>query len=641
MATPRYYIEKEREGGKLSTADANAFGLPVAAGLEAAAQAYKGAARDFNHIHNTLYENTLRLNAKTNKTKVFDLHAQFLTELNEGLYGKSGILMRQGVDATTSYKDTENFYNNLSTKYLSMTENDDQNTLLSELFLKSRTSYEVQGAKHQAIELQKAEQASSIAVLNGLKQSLYNMWGDPDSMTGLVDQAREVLTSTFGKYGADVVTNELDKFLTGVHKDIIGRMFAEDNVEGVKAYIDLYKGQIDSATMNAVTEKLKTEDKIIWAQDEATKIFNKFGGGKEAEAIKHIRDNYKGKDEDILVSRIKVFYSEHDKEQRAKEAKAIKTGTDYFSIINSLQRKEDKLNYIERQFDSGAMKKREYDLYKGYILGNEFPGDVKEKDANAFTNVIKLMAQSEKPLSEDEIMSAISGRIDNTSLVRQLLSYGEGGTQQLTPQKAKELYSGLTLALNKGVKVNDMPNIMTALLNNRDEKATVADIVQAFLPTATSMIPSFSANELSNVWRDLSKVGSIVKTNSFIAEGTFADNVQRGAEHYNISSLKQKAQFLHYMSEIITIGNTDGFGSFKGTIRVPRGVIPPSAYIDKVTTDKGTKYIWTVPLKGGNKANLVDWLVNEGILVGSKYERLKDYGIPEKDISQDRPFKFK
>ena len=173
------------------------------------------------------------------------------------------------------------------------------------------------------------------------------------------------------------------------------------------------------------------------------------------------------------------------------------------------------------------------------------------------------MAQSEKPLSEDEIMSAISGRIDNTSLVRQLLSYGEGGTQQLTPQKAKELYSGLTLALNKGVKVNDMPNIMTALLNNRDEKATVADIVQAFLPTATSMIPSFSANELSNVWRDLSKVGSIVKTNSFIAEGTFADNVQRGAEQYNISSLKQKAQFLHYMSEIITIGNTDGFGSFR------------------------------------------------------------------------------
>ena len=37
----------------------------------------------------------------------------------------------------------------------------------------------------------------------------------------------------------------------------------------------------------------------------------------------------------------------------------------------------------------------------------------------------------------------------------------------------------------------------------------------------------------------------------------------------------------------------------------------------------------------------MDWLVNEGILVGSKYERLKDYGIPEKDISQDRPFKFK
>ena len=173
--------------------------MPVAAGLEAAAQAYKGAARDFGHIHNTLYENTLRLNAKTNKTKVFDLHAQFLTELNEGLYGKSGILMRQGVDATTSYKDTENFYNNLSTKYLSMTENDDQNTLLNELFLKSRTSYEVQGAKHQAIELQKAEQASSIAVLNGLKQSLYNMWGDPDSMTDC-RQAREVLR-TFGKWG--------------------------------------------------------------------------------------------------------------------------------------------------------------------------------------------------------------------------------------------------------------------------------------------------------------------------------------------------------------------------------------------------------------------------------------------------------
>lgn len=211
-----------------------------------------------------------------------------------------------------------------------------------------------------------------------------------------------------------------------------------------------------------------------------------------------------------------------------------------------------------------------------------------------------------------------------------MLSYGQGGTQQLTPQKARELYSGLTLALNKGVKVNDMPNITTAFLNNRDEKATIADTVQAFLPTATSMIPSFSANELSNVWRDLSKVGSIVKTNSFIAEGTFADNVQRGAEHYNISSLKQKAQFLHYMSEVITIGNTDGVGSFRASIKVPRGVIPPSAYIDKVTTDKGTKYVWTVPLKGGNKANLVDWLVNEGILVGSKYEGLKDYGIPEK-----------
>ena len=78
-------------------------------------------------------------------------------------------------------------------------------------------------------------------------------------------------------------------------------MFAEDNY-GV-AYIPC-TNTIDSATMNAVTEK-KTEDKIIWLKTRQRRYLISLARRKKQSSIYETTIKAKMK---ILVSRIKVSF---------------------------------------------------------------------------------------------------------------------------------------------------------------------------------------------------------------------------------------------------------------------------------------------------------------------------------------------
>lgn len=629
MATqPRYYTEKTKDGVSLPTADANAFGAPVAAALDASAKAYRGVAQDFHRIGDKLHQNTLRINAKKNKTKVFELHAAFTSELNQILYGEEGLMKRQGTSATDTYRDVETAYNGLMDKYLGMTENEDQHVTFSELVHRSRGSYEVQAAKHEAAELQKAEIMNGEATLKGLSDSLYNMRGDPDGFSGIVDQARLIIESTFGKYGADVVTSKLDDFITKGHKANIERLIAEDDTEGLKAYKEYYKDEIDSKTMSVVEKQIRVSNEIVWAQEETANIFNRFGADKEKEALEHVRANYEGKKEETLLSKVRAIYQDNRRGERTAKVKSVKEGTDYYSLLDKVgaeagdNRRSAQLDYINMLEGQGLVKKNEAKAMREYVTSGSYPGEVKKHHAEAFLAALTAMGESTTPLTEDQLDEIMAGRMDsNPSLMNMVFGLKTSDNNQI-----KDIVDTINKMLRNGMDVREVPNLATAKLRNPDKPTS--EIVKPFFPVQEAVKKqSFTDREFEDSYYGVKSGGGSPER----AKQVYKDKLTS----YTPKNAEDKYLWETFNRESVVVG-MNRRALWDSTINVSRGFIPGNAYIGTANVNGRKTRMWLIP--SGDKAiPLINWLIDKQIiskkditLSGEKGKETIDYILPDK-----------
>ena len=604
MPVPRHYAEETIKKTPSPQMSDEAFGGGVGRTISQAGNV-------LGRVSDKMEAYALQIQERKDRAKVLEIQSEFNRKLNEKLYGDEGLFLRQGNDAINTFKEFGTMYDELTDEFLERAENENLRMALSDVFIRSRNAYEGQAAKHEAMEIRKAEVAQAEAVIASSIESAINAKGDPEIIEEAIRVITETYTDLFSSFGDEVVVEAIDKAMTQMHVSILNQYMVDDDIRGARAYLDVYGDDMKSTQRTQFEEKISNGERIIWAQETAREIFNKYGIDGEAAALRAIDDQYEGTKQDLLQRYVEGVYTDERKAKRDVEAAG------FVQILDGLKDKtvSEALDYVESLDIPETLRKP---LLK-MVMSGGFSGEVTETTGAAFGNVIDMIETANRPVEEGEIVEWASGRIMDSRLLKMLFKIGKED-----PSAIKDLAQSVRLAQSKyDLSSKNIPNFVTEYITWNEEQRGPRDIARMAHPYMPRKAPS------ALPWKD-SEIDSLKKTrglNTDIREARFVDRLKS----YSPKTETEKLELAKYLQEQVVIG----YGGFAGVreFTIPRGLMPPNARIANVGTEDNPIYKWVI-----GKYDLPEYLVTIGVLTQKEADSIVSKNLSDKYLVYDVSF---
>lgn len=289
-------------------------------------------------------ENAMRLQDRLDRAAVRDAQAKFLEAKRNLLLGENGLFMRQGQNALKVYEEGTQGLAQIINDISGSLQNDRQRELFRQMTLDDIDAVSTQLARYQAEQTRKYEAQTQDALIEQLRNDAITNYRDPNAYNVNMAKLENTVYEAILSQGMpeDVAKNKVLAFKTDIHANVLDRFLANDDVDGAKAWYEAHKEEINPSLYDEIEEKIDKAGKTVWRQTVGDQIFLKFKN--EDEAIKHVRSNYKGDKEEMLVSYLKVRYAERDEAQRRAEANLF----DYYAKQLENLPQSQRLNFIDK-----------------------------------------------------------------------------------------------------------------------------------------------------------------------------------------------------------------------------------------------------------------------------------------------------
>lgn len=627
LAVPRYVRSEELKPVSSPEMGPAAFG-----GDTVVAVSKMGAS--FGRIADVMEAHTLKIREKKDRAKVLEITAGFNRKLNEALYGENGLLMRQGLEAHDTFRDVTGLIDEYLEDSAGLAENDNQAEAIRAYILSNRNTFESQAAKHEAMEVRKAELKEADALVGTWKETAVNSYGDPEVMETVKDNVMAIYEASLGPYGKAVVDEAFKKAMSAIHVSVLEKYLVDYDTNGARAYFDVYKEEIDFSERNTIEGKIAKGEMVTWAQEEAEKIAGKFGYDNEWTALEHIRKNYEGAKEDMLMKYVQGLYVDY-RRTREKPAGGIEASV-VLDNLKKIPTMSGQLAYI----DSLDLTDKARTMYEKIILSGGYPSDITTEDGNALASITASMAA----MPGDEIPQGVvedlfAGRASRATLGLVL----ELAKMDLPTRKS--ISSAINEAINKyQVGLKDIPALASRLLKHDFSKGFTESDSKNYI---RDLIPQKTPDTLK--WKDGEIKQIVAASFKYVdkklrdrAEAVLKDNLSKIV----VRSAEEKFDLMSYFSTPIKIGS----------ISVPGWMIPMIATIEKIVVEKGelseeserilkrlnvlggveapSAYKWQINVSG-ETMDLVDYLEKRGLIKGDVNPLLSQV-----DIDKNRAITF-
>lgn len=230
---------------------------------------------------------------------------------HETLQGQNGIYNKKGGNAIGATKGVVDGYKKFSADLLKGKIVSSATRQRIEQYIGERgdsmrrevSRYEVQQKRAYDAGLRKAR-------IEGAMEDAALYYNDPKRLA----EAKQKILSTHGAnasangWSNEQKNEQIENDISKMHIQVMDRMLATNQGGAAQAYFEANKGEIDGGDIIAV-EKAVTQGALANTAQEATDAIMSAGMSQE-DALKEARKNFKGKQRDEVVRRVKVRYAE-------------------------------------------------------------------------------------------------------------------------------------------------------------------------------------------------------------------------------------------------------------------------------------------------------------------------------------------
>ncbi len=325
MKVPVYSQQVERKpltgGGRSTSADprafggnpfgADAFGANVGEAMGQAGRSLQGVAGVFSAIGERMQE-------ERDSNMVLEASMQWQKEVLHFQHDpEKGLFRRTGKDAVGAYREMEGFLSESAGRRAAELENDRQRQAFQRYTMQRGMALLEGASRFEAEQHQKWRLATAQSVAEQSINSAAANYRDGGLIQASLDEGLQALEASMAGMGEESVAAAKAEFTTKLHTQVINRYLVDDPF-GAERYYSLVKDQVSGAARTAIENAIQTGTRVERTQAKADELMGKFSS--ETAALRWIRENASGQEENDLVAAVKTRFSE----RRTAQAEATR-----------------------------------------------------------------------------------------------------------------------------------------------------------------------------------------------------------------------------------------------------------------------------------------------------------------------------
>lgn len=290
--------------------------VPDIGGIEARAKA--SAARSISDGLNVFAAGLAALSEQRDKAAAAAAVNSFMTWNNDYLRNpQTGILTRKGLSVTGISEMSDSAYRDKIEEMSRELKTDYQRRLFSDAVAGTVRSSMANIMTHEfnGTTAAKREQLSAGLAIAGdaIAQDFLN----DETFNTQQDNRDAAVRELWGDWGEEVVRAKLAESLSQAHALRLNKMIQHDP-RLARQYFEQNKKEIQSAQQDRFESAIKSQELLLWTQENADAYARRFADEKSA--VADIRRRYQGEQEERLVSAVKMRFNE--RQIRANSAEA-------------------------------------------------------------------------------------------------------------------------------------------------------------------------------------------------------------------------------------------------------------------------------------------------------------------------------
>lgn len=292
---------------------ADAFGANVGRAMEDAGRELRGLSETFGAISNRMKEERDANMVLETSTKWQKELLRFQHDPEKGLY------RRQGKSAVGAYAETERFLGESVAKLRAELENEDQKEAFGRYAMQRGLALLDSVARFEARQHHAWRTETAQLALNTAIESAVANYHDGNLIQASLDEGKKALDATMTGSGAEAIGAAKAEFATRLHGEVI-RRYLENDPRGAENYYKLVEDQIEGPARRAIKKEIDAGTRILRIQEKTDDLMDRFNS--EGDALRWIRDNASGKDEQSLVTSVKTRFRERRMETAERRRSA-------------------------------------------------------------------------------------------------------------------------------------------------------------------------------------------------------------------------------------------------------------------------------------------------------------------------------
>ena len=245
----------------------------------------------------------------------------------ETTQGENGVYRKRGGGAIGSTKAVQEDYTKFSANLLKGRVVSSKARQRIDQYIGERgSSIEKEVGRYEMAQKEVYDNGLREARIKGAIEDAATYYNDPQKLAESESMIRSTMKRSAAANGwsPEETAQQIESEVSSMHKNVINRMLAQKLGGGAKAYLDKNRKEIDGKDIIAIEKAVSTGVISQVAQNATDSIMAQ--DMTQTEALVKVRANYKGKERDEIVNRVKVRYSEGASLEAAQTKALQKSG---------------------------------------------------------------------------------------------------------------------------------------------------------------------------------------------------------------------------------------------------------------------------------------------------------------------------
>lgn len=357
---------------------ADAYGANVGRAMEEAGKELKGISDTFSAISNRMKEErdanmVLEMSARWQKDLL-----RFQHDPDRGLYN------RKGKAAAGAYGEMERFLGASVGKLMAELENEEQKAAFGRYTMQRGMALLESASRFEARQHQEWRTETAKLAVNTAIESAVANHHDGSLIQASLDEGGKALEAAMAGSAPETIAAAKAEFAARLHGEVI-RRYLQDDPYGAERYYSLVEDQIEGPARREIKKEIDGNVMVLRIQEKTDELMGRFDS--EGKALRWIRENASGKNEEALITSVKTRF----REKRMEMAERRRTAA---AVLEKTIREAPDASSLEREMRLQGHPEERIEAITAHYLTEKGIDDGDEADGLPWENAERRLVRT-------------------------------------------------------------------------------------------------------------------------------------------------------------------------------------------------------------------------------------------------------